>query len=73
MSARHRYVLEVNNAVLRLEPQEVLPFVRGFAQALNQVRELAVLDTDAPEDTKRMQAMQIGHQLGWWDYRYIER
>lgn len=69
----HRYVLAINGDVIKLPPHEVLPFVRGYAHAIGRVGDLAPLDTDAPEDTKRMQAMQIGHQLGWWDYRYIER
>lgn len=74
MSGRpRRYVLVVGKTQLAVPAADVLPFVRGFTLALGHQNTFAsILDADGPEDTKRMQAMQTGHQMGLWDYRYIE-
>lgn len=55
-----------------LDAEDVIAWVRGFAAALHQSRHLDVIDPHAPEDTRRVQALQIGDAQGWFTYRYPE-
>lgn len=55
-----------------LDAEEVIAWVRGFAAALNQQSHLDVIDKHAPEDTRRVQALQIGDAQGWFTYLYPE-
>lgn len=55
-----------------LDAEDVIAWVRGFAAALGQQEHLDVIDPHAPEDTRRVQALQIGDAQGWFTYLYPE-
>ncbi len=55
-----------------LVAEDVIAWVRGYATALNKQQHLEVIDSSAPEDTRRVQALQIGDAQGWFRYLYPE-
>lgn len=60
-----------------IDGENVVAWVAGFGAALGAYDALNVIDeyTDgrpAPEDTRRVQALQIAHGLGWFTYLYPE-
>lgn len=54
-----------------LDAEDVIAWVRGFATALGQEHHLEAMER-AAEDTRRVQALQIGDQQGWFTYLYPE-
>lgn len=70
-----RYVLQLpaSTEPVRLDPADVVPYVRGYAAALRQSEKLDGLDLSAAEDTIRVQSLQIGHASGWFRFLYQER
>ena len=50
-----------------LDQEEVLGWVAGFAAALGQQDKLTAIEP-GPEDTRRVQALLIGHACGWFEY-----
>lgn len=59
---------------IELPAEGVLWWVRGVADCYGK-RHLIdpVLDANAPADTQRMQALQIGSERNWFSYHYTER
>lgn len=55
-----------------LEADEVIAWVEGFATALGEEEHLAAISPSAPEDTRRLQSLQIGDSQGWFSYFYPE-
>jgi hypothetical protein len=53
-----------------LDAEDVIAWVAGFAAALGHGDHLDVIDEHAPEDTRRVQALQIGDAQGWFRYLY---
>lgn len=63
------YVVKIGGDEKELPAAWVLPWVHGVADALGQRGRLTdVMEPTDPERTLRMQALQIGHQLGWFEY-----
>lgn len=73
-TARTVYHLSVTQSGDRLpvalEEADVIAWVRGFATALGAQDHLNAIDPTAPEDTSRVQALQIGDAQGWFRYLY---
>jgi len=55
-----------------LDGENVIAWVAGFGAALGFFDALNVIEDHAPEDTRRVQALQIGHANGWFVYMYPE-
>lgn len=78
-ATRYRYhirVLEHPDDAVRvpcvLEAEDVVPWVKGFAAAHGYHDALKNLEEMAPEDTRRVQALQIADELGLLEYVYPE-
>lgn len=68
------YVVVFQGHERELPEEGALWWVRGLACALGEEDRLAGLDdATVPQDTLRMQALQIGHEAGWFEYRYVRR
>lgn len=52
-----------------LEAEDVIAWVAGFAAALGQQEHLTTIGA-GPEDTRRVQSLQIGDAQGWFTYLY---
>lgn len=57
---------------LLIDGENVVAWVAGFGAALGAYDALNVIDDHAPEDTRRVQALQIAHGLKWFTYLYPE-
>lgn len=54
-----------------LEAAAVYAWVTGYATALGEQHHLNVIEA-GPEETRRVQALQIGDAQGWFEYLYPE-
>lgn len=52
--------------------EDVIAWVAGYGAALGETTALDVIDRHAPEDTRRVQALQIADGQGWFTYLYPE-
>ncbi len=52
--------------------EDVIAWVAGYGAALGDLTALDVIDPHAPEDTRRVQALQIGDEERWFTYLYPE-
>lgn len=55
-----------------LDADDVVAWVTGFATARGQQSHLEVISARAAEDTRRVQALQIGDAQGWFTFLYPE-
>jgi hypothetical protein len=55
-----------------LEAVDVIAWVKGFAAAHGHHNALGKMDQTAPEDTRRVQALQIADELGLLEYVWPE-
>lgn len=58
---------------LVLEATDAIAFVRGYATAIHEQHHLSAISEFDPEDTRRVQALQIGDAQGWFTYLYPEQ
>ena len=75
-SEEARYVVHVPGEAQPegLAPEEVLPFVRGYASAIGERAWLnSQLDPGAPEDTHRIHALQLADARGWLKYLFLDQ
>lgn len=68
------YKVSIGGQEYELPADWVMPWVYGVADAQPGGRQpLEVIDVGAPEETRRMQALQIGHAQRWFQYLYLVR
>lgn len=70
---RYYLMLPKHTAATVLEASAVLPWLDGFAACAGQPEVLADLEKIAAEDTRRVQALQLGEQAGWFQFLYQQR
>lgn len=72
---RIRYVLMLpkHTDPTTLEANDVLPWLRGYAACAGQPEVLADVEQIAAEDTRRVQALQLGEKAGWFQFLYQVR
>lgn len=57
---------------MALEAENVIAWTAGFGAALGNTSALNVIPAHAPEDTRRVQALQIADGQNWFRYLYPE-
>lgn len=68
------YVVRINGHVLNLPEEGALWWALGLAEGHRQGQWLAAqLDPQAPEATRRVQALQLCHDQQWCQYLYVQR
>ncbi len=63
---------KVSGREVLIAAENVIAWVDGYGAALGDLDALDVIEEHAPEDTRRVQALQIGDSRGWFRYLYPE-